>query len=47
MTGNVAYVRAKRKSYWILVGKPERKRQLGRPRRRLETNIKISVREIE
>jgi hypothetical protein len=28
------------------VGKPERKRQLGRPRRRLEDNIKMDLREI-
>jgi hypothetical protein len=30
----------------ILVGKPEGKRQLGRPRRRWVDNIKINVREI-
>jgi hypothetical protein len=31
----------------ILVGKPEGKRPLGRPRRRLMGNIKIDLREIE
>jgi hypothetical protein len=30
----------------ILVGKPEGKRQLGRPRRRWEDNIKINLRDI-
>jgi hypothetical protein len=32
--------------YRVLVGKPEGKRPLGRPRRRWEDNIKIDVREI-
>ena len=30
----------------VLVGKPEGKRPLGRPRRRLEDNIKIYLREV-
>jgi hypothetical protein len=33
-------------AYRILVGKPERKRPLGRPRRRWLDNIKIDLREI-
>jgi hypothetical protein len=33
-------------AYRILVGKPERKRPLGRPRRRWVDNIKIDLREI-
>jgi hypothetical protein len=32
--------------YKILVGKPERKRPLGRPRRRWENNIKMDLREM-
>jgi hypothetical protein len=32
--------------WWILVGKPEGKRQLGRPRRRWVDSIKIYLREI-
>jgi hypothetical protein len=32
--------------YGVLVGKPEGKRPLGRPRRRWEDNIKIDLREI-
>jgi hypothetical protein len=35
-----------RNSYRILVGKPEGKRPLGRPRRRWVDNIKIDLREI-
>jgi hypothetical protein len=31
----------KRNAYGILVEKPEKKRPLGRPRRRLEDNIKV------
>jgi hypothetical protein len=36
----------KRNAYSILVGKPEGKRPLGRPRRRWVDNIKIDLREI-
>jgi hypothetical protein len=32
--------------YRVLVGKPEGKRQLGRPRRSWENNIKMDLREI-
>jgi hypothetical protein len=32
--------------YRFLVGRPEGKRSLGRPRRRLEDNIKTDLREI-
>jgi hypothetical protein len=35
-----------RNAYWILVGKPEGKRPLGRPRRRWVNNIKMYLREI-
>jgi len=31
----------------VLVGKPEGKRPLGRPRRRWEDNIKMDLREVE
>jgi hypothetical protein len=34
-----------RNSHGILVGKPERKRPLGRPRRRWEDNIRKDLRE--
>ena len=32
--------------YRVLVGKPEGKRQLGRPRRRWEDNCKIDLQEV-
>jgi hypothetical protein len=35
-----------RKVYKVLVGKPEGKRPLGRPRRRLEGGIRMDLREI-
>jgi hypothetical protein len=35
----------KRNVYWILVGKPDRKRPLGRPRHRCVNNIKMDLRE--
>jgi hypothetical protein len=44
--GHVARMGEKRNSYRILVGKPEGKRPLGRPRRRWVDNIKIGLREI-
>ena len=31
----------------VLVGKPERKRPLGRPRRRWKDNIKMDLQEVE
>jgi hypothetical protein len=36
----------KRGAYRALVGKPEGRRPLGRPRRRREDNIKIDLREV-
>jgi hypothetical protein len=36
----------KRKVYWLLVGKPEGKRPLGRPRRRWIDNINMDLLEI-
>jgi hypothetical protein len=44
--GHVARMGEKRNAYRILVGKPEGKRPLGRPRRRWEDNIKMDLREI-
>jgi hypothetical protein len=38
---------ARRNAYRILVGKPEGRRPLGRPRRRWVDNIKMDLREIE
>jgi hypothetical protein len=44
-TGNVARMGQMRNTYNILIGKRERKRPLGRPRRRWEHNIKMNLRE--
>jgi hypothetical protein len=43
--GHVARIEEKRNAYRILVGKPEGKRPLGRPRRRWVDNIKMDLRE--
>jgi hypothetical protein len=44
--GRVAQVGEKRNVYRLLVGKPEGKRPLGRPRRRRMNNIKTNLLEI-
>ena len=41
--GNVARMGKRRGVYRVLVGKPEGKRPLGRPRRRWEDNIKMDL----
>jgi hypothetical protein len=41
-----ARIKNTRNAYSILVGKPEGKRPLGRPRHRYECNIKTDLREI-
>jgi hypothetical protein len=43
--GHVARMGEVRGAYNILVGKPEGRRQLGRPRRRWEDDIKMDLRE--
>jgi hypothetical protein len=45
-TVHVARMREVRGAYNILVGRPEGRRPLGRPRRRWEYNIKMDLREI-
>jgi hypothetical protein len=44
--GHVACMGEGRVVYRVLVGRPEGKRPLGRPRRRWEDNIKLDLREI-
>ena len=44
--GHVAHMGESRGVYRVLVGKPEGKRQLGRPRRRWEDNIKMEFKEV-
>jgi hypothetical protein len=43
---DLSVIRPKRNAYRILIGKPEGKRPLGRPRRRWVDNIKIDLRKI-
>jgi hypothetical protein len=43
--GHVSRMGEERKVYKVLVGKPERKRPLGRPRGRWEDGIKVDLRE--
>jgi hypothetical protein len=45
--GQVARMGKKMNAYRILVGKPEGKRPLGRPRHRWEDNIKMDLRDME
>ena len=44
--GHVARMGERRGVYRVLVGKPEGKRPLGRPRRRWEDNIKMNLQEV-
>jgi hypothetical protein len=44
--GHVALMGEGRGVYRVLVGKPEGKRPLGRPRRRWEDNIKTDLQEV-
>ena len=45
-TGHTARMEQSRNAYRVLVGKPEGKRPLGRPRHRWEDNIKMDLREV-
>jgi hypothetical protein len=44
--GQVARMGEKRNVYWLLVGKPEKKKPLGRPRRRWTDNIRMDFGEV-
>ena len=44
--GHVARMGEERGAYRVLVGKPEGKRQLGRPRRRWVDNIRMALQEV-
>jgi hypothetical protein len=44
--GHVARIVERRGVYWVLVGNPEGKRPLRRPRRRWEYNIKMDLQEV-
>ena len=45
-TGHVARIELSRNAYRVLVGKPEGKRPLGRPKRRWDDNIRMDLREV-
>ncbi|KAJ4435096.1 hypothetical protein ANN_23671 [Periplaneta americana] len=45
-TGHVAGMGESRNAHSVLVGRPEGKRSLGKPRRRWEDNIKMDLREV-
>ena len=44
--GHIARMRERRVTYWFLVGKPERKRPHGRPRRKWEDNTKMDLQKV-
>jgi len=44
--GHVAYMGEERGVYKVLLGKPERRRPLGRPRRRWMDNIRVDLQEM-
>jgi len=46
LAGHIARMGERRGVYRVLVGKPEGKRPLGRPRRRWEDNIKMNLQEV-
>ena len=46
LAGHVARMEEKRGAYRVLVGKPEGKRPLGRPRRRRVDNIRMDLQEV-
>jgi hypothetical protein len=46
LAGHVARIGEKGNAYRLLVGKPEGKRRLGRPRRRWVDNIRIDLGEV-
>jgi len=45
--GHVTHTGERISVYMVLVGKPEGKRQLGRPRLRWEDNIKMDLQKVE
>ena len=45
MAENVTRMKKRREAYRVLVGKSERKRRLGRSRRKWENNIKVDLQE--
>jgi len=46
LAGHIVCMGERRGVYRVLVGKPEGKRQLGKPRRRWDDNIKMDLQEV-
>ena len=46
MAGHIARMEQSRNAFRVLMGKPEGKKPLGRPRRRSEDNIRMDLREM-
>jgi hypothetical protein len=46
LAGHVAPVEERRVAYRVMVEKPERRRPLGRPRRRCENNIEMALQKV-
>jgi hypothetical protein len=46
LAGYVARIGEKRNAFSLLVGKPERKRPLGRPRRKWVDNVRVDLLEL-
>jgi hypothetical protein len=46
LAGHIAHRGERRGSYWALVGKPEGRRPLRRPRHRWVDNVKIDLRKV-
>ena len=44
--GHVVHMGERRSLYRVLVGKPEEKRPLGRPRQRWEDNVRMDLQEV-
>ena len=42
----MAHIGDRRGPYWVLEGRPEGKRPIGRPRRRWEYNVKMDLEEV-
>jgi len=46
LAGHVARIKERRGAYRVMLGKPEGRRPLGRPRRRCEDNIKMNLQKV-
>ena len=47
LAGNLARMEDRRGAYMVLVGRPKRRRPLGRSKRRWEDNIKMDIKDVD